>query len=645
MEEVPRQLILSHDSKECVSLSRTGAVILLYFDWTTRNFSTQEVFYNVDLQQMTLSTKGDIVLLLSSKKLFLYQVRSANTIFDLEFSADVLIEKISNFVSAAFSSTNDFVIGLRWTYVGIWNTLTGTILRILKTSDNTPFKKLLIPKNGLEFYTLTDRKLETWDLKLIESDVQFKPNIFDDPVKDLAMSTNGQRAICCTFNSPEAKVLDVLTGSVILCLLHGYQSLNDVTHVEISPDAQFAVTFSNWNEDGCRFLRESILWDIRRQNPKKLHHFGSCRFVLFPATSDLLFIIYCQMKSNIANLYRLMVSNPIADNQENYITLPQGIEFITKPSIITAGTENAKKTFLVAILWKDSSLVPLHSTSLLLMEFGSSEVDNLPETNLIHFEEINLKQLYSNAQTTDGFYDMKTMHNEKVLLVFSKNVCGHNLDLEHFLQLSSSCEKIAIIFNAVTKETLTFIQDGYFIDNFQIPDRFLSPDIFENIKNIIVPTRLTNLDRKSKYYLVTDGRWSVGLSDDLRYIHLVSLTRKKTEAISIPIHGRAVCVDLSGDGHTLAVGCKDGRILFFSITLSSPRNSEVSSRVQRAETQIHAPETLLRLDISRADTERQSQIFLSAKFKKEKLEEFYRPQSSKKLIVNARSFNKFRLLC
>ena len=282
-EEIPKQLMLSPDGKKCFSLSRTGVVAVSHFDWKRRDSSIQELFYHVHLQLMSLSTKGDIILFLSSKKLFLCKVQSPNTVTCLEFPAEIFIEKISYFVGAAFSAKGDFVVGLRWTYVGIWETQTNTIVRVLKTSDNSPFKKLFVPKSGFEFYTLTNHKLELWDLRLIQSDIQFRPNIFSGAVNDLALSANGKRVICCTCKSTEAKVLDVQTGTVLFCLLHGHWSLNEVTHVEISPDAQFAVTFSNRNffdsGDGnaCHFLKECILWDIRTQNPKKLQHFGSCR--------------------------------------------------------------------------------------------------------------------------------------------------------------------------------------------------------------------------------------------------------------------------------------------------------------------------------------------------------------------------------
>ena len=145
---------------------------------------------------------------------------------------------------------------------------------------------------------------------------------------------------------------------------------------------------------------------------------------------------------------------------------------------------------------------------------------------------------------------------------------------------------------------------------------------------------------------MTNGCQFVGLSDDQKYVQLVSLVKKKNEAIRVPIHGRAVHVDVAGDGRTLAVGCTDGRILLFSLTLnSSQKSKEILTRVEQTEPEIPVAENLLKLDISRADAERQNQLCLSAKFRKEKLEEFYRPQSSKKLLANAQSFNEFRLLC
>lgn len=284
MEEFPKQLMLSLDSKKCFSLSRTGVVAVLRFDWKRRDSSIQEVFYHVDLKQMTLSEKGDKILFRSSKKLFLCQVQSPNTVTCLEFPTEIFIATLSYFVDAAFSVTDDFVVGLRWTYVGVWETRTSSIVRVLKTSDNSPFKRLFVPQTGFEFYTLTNHKLELWDLALIQSDVQFKPNVFSNAVRDMALSANGQRVICCTHRSPEAKVLDVQTDTVLFCLLHGHRSLNEVTHVEISPDAQFAVTFSNRNlfenseyGNARHFLKECILWDIKKSNPKKFQHFESCR--------------------------------------------------------------------------------------------------------------------------------------------------------------------------------------------------------------------------------------------------------------------------------------------------------------------------------------------------------------------------------
>lgn len=103
----------------------------------------------------------------------------------------------------------------------------------------------------------------------------------------------------------------------------------------------------------------------------------------------------------------------------------------------------------------------------------------------------------------------------------------------------------------------------------------------------------------------------MGLSDDQKYVQLISLTNRKQETIHVPIHGRGIHAVVAGNSPTLAVGCTDGRILLFLLTLSSPQRSEVLTKIERTEVQIPTPEALLKLDISRADAERQNQLGLS----------------------------------
>lgn len=364
---------------------------------------------------------------------------------------------------------------------------------------------------------------------------------------------------------------------------------------------------------------------------------------MFPKVSDLLFVIYCHVKNKTTALYSLMVSDP-AGKQENYIQLPQSVEFLRKPCVITS--ESSDITTVAAILQKEaySNSVPFFSTSFFLMAFGAGE-ENLSKTDVKYFEDISLQQIYPEANPVDKFYDIKTTQDEKILLIFAKNVPDYVLDLENFLEQASTCKKVAAIFDAITKETLTLIQDPSFTDHFQISDHFFSQDILKNVQNIVLPISLTNSDIKLKQHLVTNGCWSVGLSDDQKYVQLISLTNRKQETIHVPIHGRGIHAVVAGNSPTLAVGCTDGRILLFLLTLSSPQRSEVLTKIERTEVQIPTPEALLKLDISRADAERQNQLGLSEKFRKEKLEEFYRPQSSKKLQANSQSFNEFRLLC
>ena len=169
-----------------------------------------------------------------------------------------------------------------------------------------------------------------------------------------------------------------------------------------------------------------------------------------------------------------MVSDP-SGGQENYIKLPQKIEFIRKPCVVTSGSSNTKNTFIAAILQQETSPklvpVPFSSTNLFLMAFDNPE-DSLSKTDVKYSEYISLRQIYPEAQTIDRFHDIKTTQDEKILLIIAKNVPEYNLHLENCLEFSNSSKKMAAIFDVVTKETLILIQDLSLADHIEIPDHF-----------------------------------------------------------------------------------------------------------------------------------------------------------------------------
>ena len=393
--------------------------------------------------------------------------------------------------------------------------------------------------------------------------------------------------ICCGKEHAEGRILNLKNNECEWTLEHTEEIGRQLDDVIMSPCGKYAITQLENNDipdflEPWTQLKEDKLWDL--STGKLMQTVTSSRCLIFSPNDDKVCFFICK----------------------NYSTYDWGI--ISYDLLITCLTgEQAGNTYLIGL--PDGDLVgkPVVTESGIYLAFLlQSRLENNYTTKLIvySFEKLwrglkilDLMNLWNGFIDTDQFLDLQLFNQDTVLVTY-----GHKL--KHFSHLPNGVldrnrhiDKASFLYDFKNDNVISRL------DKFLLPSTVMDKIVLSSKRSYILDHSghfISTIDNEvvSKLdltdilpnciCLVLDGRYVAMLLSNRRDLVIVRGCDGVRKA-RIFLHGVADHLQVAQNDHTLLVGCRDGRVMSFSVILETadPMQEIINLLPSRNEPQQH----------------------------------------------------------
>ncbi|CAG2228574.1 unnamed protein product [Mytilus edulis] len=639
--DVPQDIIFSNNKPKCFIFTKSKIVESIEFDVVSRKFTCKFIFSDLELRQCVISNTQKYLLCRSAKCLHLVYTHDNKLLrkFD-KLPEDVIVEQSSNFTGAEFTPEDKYIVASRYTFLAVWDTVTGNPLRVLQSSVSPILRVYTSNAVNKVVSLLADNSFQVWNLENIDSNILHSNNIFPGNVFGAQLSTVSQKIVAFEGRVPEAKVLSLRNGQVTDILQHSHNTDDKVRQVILSPNGRFAVTRGQRAEDMTegstvwRVLRDDVVWDLEAS--KRTHYSGNNRFVNFTKDSEYAVFISLVNYSRYDwsdNTYALSVVQA-----ENGITrtvpFPPCTEFVSPPCIVLCGSTNYF-TAIVQICNKTHDPKSKKERSrhyevqLLLEDISGTE----EETTFLKIQNV-LEEAEEDCQ----FIDVKTNLKNQLVLMYAKGLDQYVFEMEKGLVRPSYIQKGLIVYDfknkGILKHIPEFLSPSSDINNLTLSrNSMIVMDQNRSVFNVVNPKSVIPIDKQfgiGTPRFVLDGRFIVGLTPNFREVIVVRTCDGIVKGHMF-VHGCATCVSVGADDRTVVVGCEDGRVMILTIILElcDPVREIIQSFPSRQIKPEKEPDSmrLIKKDIRHMMCRTPDHARLSARLQTSAIEENRRPPS------------------
>ncbi|XP_046361543.2 NACHT and WD repeat domain-containing protein 2-like [Haliotis rufescens] len=579
----PMQIAFSDAHMKCYVLTKTRLFQTIHFDVVNRVSTTSGIVEDMEIKEFKISHLEHRILVRSSRCLYLVDTATETIIHRLQrMPPGVFVKTMTSFTGAGFTPKDDLVVASRDTYIAVWETETGTPIRLLQASVSPIVKIFTSDTLNKAVALLRDNTLQVWDLDNLDADVQHSNEVMSTTVRSVAVSSTTRRVLCHGTRYPEAKILDIETGNIKAVLQHTCDLEDKILDCELSPLGLFAVTKAHLAEKGeyskgfKTILTDDIVWNMSTQ--EKIHHAPSNRYIVFNTINSIIAVVQCVFYSSIdwtCNTYHVKVIQPdVIEEEQPEFSIPLMSEFVCKPVLLSIREgEGVFHTFYTVLQFCKKELHPVTkgelSRSCYMRLYTRTLLSKQPDEKILC-----VKDFLKHADPNDQFVDVRIIDGNKLLMIYSKDPVTAFFDKETGLVLSDASHKAAVVYDP---ETQTIIRHLLHIVK---PDSLLSQTVISRLSSVIVDDQLRVFDHhenklrteiKTKFAdgchrLALDGAYIVGISHDLRSVIVVRSVDGEQKG-RLFIHGKATCIEVAEDDRTVVVGCYDGRVMILSLVL------------------------------------------------------------------------------
>ena len=641
--DVPQDIIFVNNKLKCFIFTKSKVVETIDFDTVSRKFTCKFIFNDLELRECVLSNTHKYLLCRASKCLHLIYTHDNKLLRKFnQLPEDVIVEQSSNFTGAGFTPEDRYIVATRYTFLAVWDTVTGNPLRVLHSSVSPILRVYTSCVVNKVVTLLADNSFQVWNLDNIDSNILHSNNIFPGNVFGTEVSTVSGKIVAFEGRVPEAKVLSLRNGQVTDILQHSHNTDDKVRQVILSPNGRFAITRGQRAEDLTegstvwRVLRDDVIWDLEAS--RRTHYSGNNRFVNFTKDSEQVVFISLLNYSRYDwsdNTYTLSVVQA-ESGIDRTVMFPKCTEFVSMPCIVLCGNTNyfsvvvqtCKKTYDPKTKRERSR----HYDVQLLMKDLSEAMDE------IIF--LKIQNVLEDAEHDYQFLDVKTNSKNNLILMYAKGVDQYIFDMEKGLVRPSYIHKGLLVYDfknsTVLKHIPEFLLASSDINNLTMSqNKMVIMDQNRNVFNIVNPRSDTQIDKQfgiGTPRFILDGRYIVGLTPNFREVIVVRTCDGVVKG-HIFVHGCATCVSVGADDRTIIVGCEDGRVMILTVILElcDPVKEVIESFPTRQLKPEKEPDAtrLIRKDIRHMMCRTPDHARLSARLQTSALEDNRRPPSHK----------------
>lgn len=666
--EIVLKLKFFATASKFLTLSNAGRLSLYNFDLAFKSFSTVRLVRDFEILDFVFNNGETMVLVRSAHCLRICDVMLGTLVHTLNaLPESVDIDRSSVFTGAAFTPDSRKVVASRYTYLCVWDSLTGQPLRIL-LSTKSPIERLFT-NSSLAACLLADGLMKVWNLDNLEEHAKLTNNSTDEEVRCLAISCSTNTILCSGAGQCEAKILNAGNCEVIGSFEHREGS--EVDYVTFSPDGRFAITSSSFvdlGEDmdvdegldsypGDNCLKEAILWDTI--SGRKIHHALNVKYSMFSQDSCVVAFITNVSYEGHAHSYAA-VTVDIEQRTEHYTELFIAAAFVCSPFLLQLRSKASSDTNNNNNQKSDLLLVGGNQKNIDLMLIGvvkpesSNNTENASheafksyvlissvsqndgkETNFLSIQHLMVK-----ANATDQILHARLMYDGQVLFIYSD---ARGIDRSGSSTiLSSETTASAFIYDFQTQCALRhfpqFLSPGSIVEGTVFSQAF-SFALDSNLEIINLKTgdkmeKLSGFDPKLCAFAL-DGRYICALATNKKEVLVIRSCDGLVKG-RLLVYGQGTALCVGENGRTVAVGCEDGRVLIFSLILElSDPLREFAGKLPSRDT-LETECGLLERDIARITSASSDLRRLSAKLDRTRLNERRRPPSYRLLTNSVR---------
>lgn len=641
--DIPQDIIFIDNKPKCIVFTKSKIVESLEFDVMSRKFTCKFIFSDLELKECVLSNTHKYILCRASKCLHLIYTDDNKLLRKFnQLPEDTIVEQSSNFTGAGFTPDDKYIVATRYTFLAVWDTMTGDPLRVLHSSVSPILRVYTSSAVNKVVTLLADNSFQVWNLDNIDSDILHSNNIFPGNVFGVEMSTVSGKIVAFEGRVPEAKVLSLRNGKVTDILQHSHNTDDKVRNVVLSPNGRFAVTRGQRAEDMTegstvwRVLREDVVWDLEAS--RRTHYSGNNRYVSFTKDSEHAVFISLVNYSRYDwsdNTYSLSVVQAETGIART-VPFPPCTEFVSPPCIVLSGSANY---FTAIVQLCKKTLDPntkkersRHYEVQLMMQDISESGD---EVTLLKIQNI-VEDIEEDCQ----FLDVKTNSKNNLVLLYAKGVDQYVFDMEKGLIRPSYVHKGLVLYDfknsTILKHIPEFLLPSSDINSLVISrNQLVIMDQNRNVFSVVNPRSSTPIDKQfgiGTPRFVLDGRFIVGLTPNFREVIVVRACDGVVKGHMF-VHGCATCVSVGADDRTVVVGCEDGRVLILTVILElcDPVREVIELFPSRQLKPEKEPDSarLIKKDIRHMMCRTPDHARLSARLQTSALEDNRRPPSHK----------------
>ncbi|XP_067664530.1 NACHT and WD repeat domain-containing protein 2-like [Haliotis asinina] len=656
----PMQIAFIDTQMKCYVLTKTRLLQSIHFDVVNRVSATSGIVEDMQIKEFKVSHLEHMILVRSSRCLYLVDTDTETIKHRLQkMPPGVFVKTMTSFTGAGFTPKDDLVVASRDTYIAVWETETGTPLRLLQASVSPIVKIFTSDTLNKAVSLLSDNTLQVWDLNNLDADVQHSNEVLSTTVRSVAVSSATKRVLCHGIRYPEAKILDIETGKVKAVLQHTCDLEDKILECELSPLGLFAVTKAHLAEKGEHtkdfktILTDDIVWNMNTQ--EKVHHAPSSRYVLFNSINSIIAAVQCVFYSSIdwtCNTYHVKVIQPdLMDEEPPEFSIPVMSEFVCKPVLLSVrkglGVFNA---FYTVLQFCQKELHPVtkveQSRTFYMKLYTRTLLGKQTEEKILC-----VKDFLKHADPNDQFVDVRIIGGDKLLIIYSKDPVTASFDKESGLVLSEASHKAALVYDPEKESVIRHLL------HIAKPDSILSQTVISRLSSVLVDDQLRVFDHQENklqteintkfaagcHRLALDGAYVIGISHDRRSV-IVARSVDGEQKGRLFIHGKATCIEVAEDDRTVVVGCYDGRVMILSLVLElSDPVTELIDKLPSRIPPIGHREPLVNGDIRHMQQSLPEITRLALKLKEDHERQARRQTSFRALATSVTAINKVRM--
>ncbi|KAL8605123.1 hypothetical protein ACOMHN_018924 [Nucella lapillus] len=595
------------DSSKCFVLTDTKMLQSVLFDPVNGGHRSNQILADLDMRDITLSHNQNLLLCRCGRWLYLIDAHRERKVHRLQPTPDgVFRMALTTFSGAGFTPDDRLVVASRHTYLFVWATNSGSLVRVLHAAVSPITKLFVSPATNKAVTMLQDHTLQVWNLNNIEADVLHSNEILKGAVKTLTLSTSAGLVACHGGGQgqPEVKLVDLGTGRV-KDTLEQAPCVEHVSAVSFSPGGRYLLT---WNvcvpghtaedqddsgraDDGMEtlrppvewpVLRRIVLWDVERR--KEVYCKDNTRFAIFDRHGAGLAVVQCTFYSRFdwaENLYRILfvpLDSEISGSREVCFPLPELTEMVGCP-VLYHDRRNHSWAFIGVLQFCRKTYPKLRGVegprefeTVVFIQFlptsGGQKLDTEPKI-------IRLSDLVRYPDENDRIAGVRVEATNLLLITYVKNVRHYDFDTSQGLVVPPDVDKGSVLYDlrkeVKVKHYMRVFAPSSDLRLLQVSSSSsICLDQHLQVFNMASKgKKLCQVDAewtKASARLALDGHYVLSLSADCRSLQLCRSVDGALKG-AVKLHGKGTYLDVAEDGRTIAVGTTDGRVLLLALVL------------------------------------------------------------------------------